>query len=194
MRGRGSPRGSILGAAHFFLFPVDRVYFFLKLETHFGLCKDVLGLVRQTLFTLPYRRDNSRTLKTRGFLCGSVVDDGWPGSSVCLRRHRQPVTGVAGGSDSQVTAGAHTPETVQRGRTVKTHRICSHSTAAEHGHARNGDLVVGTRRMEGMSAPSKDMPATATIREVSKAALQEVASLTNNLRKSSFCLWSKTRN
>lgn len=45
--------------------------------------------------------------------------------------------------------------------------------------------------MEGMSAPSTGTPATAPTRKGSKAALQEVASFANNLRKSSFCLWSK---
>lgn len=44
-----------------------------------------------------------------------------------------------------------------------------------------------------MSAPSEGSPATALTRGVSKAALQEVASFVNNLRKSSFCLWSKTQ-
>lgn len=51
--------------------------------------------------------------------------------------------------------------------------------------------MVATRRMEGMSAPSKGTPATAPTRKDSKTALQEVASFANNLRKSSFCLWSK---
>lgn len=51
--------------------------------------------------------------------------------------------------------------------------------------------MVATRRMEGMSAPSTGTPATAPTRKGSKAALQEVASFANNLRKSSFCLWSK---
>lgn len=51
------------------------------------------------------------------------------------------------------------------------------------GNASNGDSEMEMRLMEGMSAPSKGTASQAPTRKVSKAAVQEVASFTNNLRK-----------
>lgn len=123
----------------------------------------------------------------------------------CLQRHRQPDTGVADGSDSQVIAGAHTPETTQRGGHCKNEtEFMENASRPQSLHKgpsgcgcdswqRPERRLRGGDQMEGMSAPRKGMQATAPTREVSKAALQEVASFMNNLRKSSFYLWSKTQ-